>query len=196
MCSVQASIEVSTGTSVVPYTVPCPSQRDACPDLVPQQACPNSCSEPNGFCNTTAAGVVECVCTESWTGADCSEYRCEGDTCSLADAQTGTAATELRGQCDAGECSCDAGFTGVDCRVPEPQCDRDCSSIVRPLSAALWFAAVLAALSTFCCLLNRESPICHPAALVCSSLCHTALALFLKAEAAAGRGLLLQRHGL
>jgi hypothetical protein len=69
------------------------------------QACPNECSG-NGLCF-----VDECLCSDGWTGADCS-VPAGGPVCPNACSGHGT--------CGAEGCVCEAGYTGEACDVAVP----------------------------------------------------------------------------
>lgn len=131
----ELTLSITTGDGSAKYTMACPTRKQACPDLLPEPPCPQSCFGDNGVCKATPAGGYQCECEPAWTGDNCGTYQCEGAECLRADTETGTQLTELYGQCANGQCVCGEGYTGVDCRLPEPQCDADCTELVRfPLS--------------------------------------------------------------
>lgn len=133
VCMQTLALNVTIGDGTVEYTVRCPTRKQGCPDLAPAPPCPQSCSGNNGVCQQTESGF-QCECESAWTGADCGEYQCAGEQCELADVASGEVnATVLHGECASGVCACDEGFTGVDCRMPEPTCDADCTELVCPL---------------------------------------------------------------
>ena len=136
-CVVQVQAVVTLSGAPSPYSIVCPSKQEACPQLVDELPCPRDCSTPNGECNTMTGS---CECNEGWTGDGCSEYICTGSECLAAGANEGE---EAQGTCEDGTCSCAAGYTGVDCRVQQPQCDRDCSLLVCPPRSSSLLAAAL-----------------------------------------------------
>ena len=132
----QISFDVrGSDNEAVSYTITCPSQTTACPDEDEAPPCPMSCGGDNGVC-VRRDGKFACECKAGWGGPSCSQYQCSGNECTLADDDMGNARTELHGECVRGGCECDAGYTGVDCRVPEPACSLDCAALVRSAPAA------------------------------------------------------------
>lgn len=134
----QVQVVVTLFGSPSPYSIVCPSKQEACPQLVDELQCPRDCSTPNGKCNTATG---ECMCEDAWTGAGCSEYQCNNDAVSVQPSGDCLAASsnegeEAQGTCEDSTCDCAAGFTGVDCRVQLPQCDRDCSLLARSYHAS------------------------------------------------------------
>ena len=115
------------------YSLTCPSMQAACPQQLPALQCPGDCNYPFGGTCENDGGTYYCKCNAGWSGHGCSVYECSGDICvaaaSLGDVQD-EEETTASGMCVDGQCECVEGFTGVDCRLPEPSCPRDCALLV------------------------------------------------------------------
>eukprot|EP00892_Ulva_mutabilis_P008056 jgi/Ulvmu1/5622/UM023_0161.1 len=124
------SFNVELSTSTQPYVITCPSMQAACPAQLPALQCPRNCNAPFGGECIKEGGSYSCKCNPGWSGEGCSVYECSGDVCTPAALNSDgpdTEDSEPSGMCFDGQCSCAEGFTGVDCRLPEPTCDRDCA---------------------------------------------------------------------
>lgn len=128
----QSTITVELSTSTQVYNATCPSMQTACPHQLPSVMCPGDCNFPfGGICQRKDA-TYGCSCFEGWSGEACAEYTCSGTVCppALTPAMESTG-VDFMGMCTNNKCKCEEGFTGVDCRLPEPTCARDCSLLVR-----------------------------------------------------------------
>lgn len=127
------NVELSAGSQI--YAVSCPSMQAACPQQLPALNCPGDCNYPFGGVCKEGGSSYQCSCNEGWSGNDCSVYACVGDSCPPAaiSAVPDSSGESFTGTCVDSECECAQGFTGVDCRLPEPTCLRDCALLVCPL---------------------------------------------------------------
>lgn len=66
--------------------------------------CPDDCNSPQGICVNHM-----CVCNDAFVGKSCETRRCPNDCMG-------------RGECNEGECTCEAGYEGDDCsgEIPAP----------------------------------------------------------------------------
>lgn len=96
--------------------------------------CPNACSG-NGLCMNG-----KCVCTEGFSGADCSTKICApdrlGPDCNLPRCLRDC---DGKGLCSMGQCICPKEFMGTDCSIPTvcyEACHHVCDVEGKP--SALW----------------------------------------------------------